>query len=164
MLSGTKTKAIIGIVALSAAYGAGRWASPTKIVTKTETVEVEKKVSDTKSDLEVNKHKETVTTTNRKPDGTVETTTKVVEDTEAGRKSDTITTDSVAQTSTTTKEVVYASAKVTVSLLGGMSLSGSGIPTPVYGASLSKPVWGPITLGVFGLSDRTFGGSVGLTF
>ena len=158
----TKQKVVLSVIALTVAYGAGRWASPTKVVTKTVTVEVEKKTDDVKSDLNLDKHRETTTVVLKKPDGTEETTTHVTEDTTANKTRDEHSTDQVNKTSSQTKEVTYTSPKVTVSALAGLSFSGS--PAPAYGASISKPILGPVTVGLWGLSNATGGVSLGLTF
>lgn len=158
----TKQKVIISVVALGTAFAMGRWAAPTKVKIETKTVEVEHKTDTVKSDLDLNRHRETTTTTIKKPDGTVETTTKVVEDTNANKTRQEQDTDQVNKTSSQSKEVTYSQSKVTVSVLAGLSVS--GIPTPVYGASVTKPILGPVTVGFWGLSDRTLGASLGLTF
>lgn len=156
-----KQKIILGASALAVSFAAGRWATPVKVRVETKTVEVERKTTDTKSDLDLNKHKETVTTTSKRPDGTVETTTKTTEDTHANRSSDQQTTDQTRKTASVTKETTYSTSKVTISALGGISVH--DMATPIYGASVTKPVMGPITLGAFGFTNGTFGLSVGIS-
>ena len=158
----TKQKVIVIGIAVLVSYGLGRWSSPTKVKTIIQTVQVQNKLNDTKSNLDLNRHKETVTTTVRKPDGTMEITTHTVEDTTANKTRTQHDTDQLTQTSSQSKEVTYSKSKVTISALGGLSFSGT--PIPVYGASVSKDVFGPIAVGAFGLSNRTVGVSVGLTF
>lgn len=78
----------------------------------------------------------------KRPDGTVE---KVIKD------------NSVITTDTETK--VKERSKLAISALAGTDLS-----KPIYGAAVSKEVLGPITIGIFGLSNASFGASVGLNF
>lgn len=126
------------------------------IKTEVKTAETTTKVEQTKTDTD--RHKETTTTETVKPDGTKETTTKVVEDTT--RK--TLTKDS--ETDKKTSDIVKdSSSKISLSLLVGADAHNLFSP-PVYGLSLTKPVLGPITAGIWGLSNLTFGVSVGLTF
>jgi hypothetical protein len=47
-------------------------------------------------------------------------------------------------------------------LLTGMSLSSLG--TPIYGGMLSKQLLGPISIGVWGLSNATGGFALGISF
>lgn len=157
-----KTIVIVSLILASTAYAAGRWSAPERVQIVTKTVEVEKKVIDAKTDLEKDKHKETVVTETVNPDGTKSTVTKTVEDTKTGKKTETSTVDDTSKASDTVKETLYSSSKVTVSLLAGMSLSGP--ITPVYGLSLTRPVLGPITFGAWGLTSGVVGLSVGLTF
>lgn len=153
-----KTKLIIGTVGVLSAFAVGRYTVPEKVRIETKTVEVEKKTDTTNTDQK--KHQETVTVEVKKPDGTVETTTKTVVDTNTDRKtkdveSDTTTTDKL-------KEVTRGSSPVTILAVGGIHLQ--GIPTPFYGATVSKPILGPFTVSVGGYSDATITAGVGLTF
>lgn len=132
-------------------YVCGRYAQPEKVITKT--VEVEKKVEDKKSETE--KHKTTKTVEVTQPDGGKTVTTVVEEDTNKHSDKNS-TTDTTKNTTVETTR----GADITLSLLGGLNFPN----TPVYGLSFTKPVLGPITLGVWGLSDKTLGASIGLTF
>lgn len=153
-----QTKIGIAAALLAAAFAFGRWSAPTKIKTETKIVEVEKKTEETKKDE--NKNKKTTTHTKVSPDGTRETTTTTVE---TDRKStDRSRTDDKSTTQVITKEVEKSKSYVTISALAGMSFK--DLTTPFYGGSLSKPVLGPITLGVWGLTNGTGGVSIGLTF
>lgn len=152
-----KTKVIIVVIALVTSFAVGRWAAPTKIVTKT--IEVEKKVivKDDKKDTRKHRSKKTVVVVT--PDGTKTTTIVDNTDTDTKQENKDKTTDDIKKDSETTKE--YSSSKVTVSALGALNLK-TGLPA--YGAAVSKPILGPLTIGAFGLTDTTFGVSVGLTF
>lgn len=159
----TKQKVIISVVVLSAAYASGRWASPTKIVTKTQTVEVQIQKDKTQTDTNRDKHTKTVVQELRKPDGTVEKTTTVTQDDTTERKTNSVSLETDSRKATSDKEVTYSQAKVTISALGGLSFHGV-VPQTVYGASISKPIFGPVTVGGFYLSNQTAGVSIGLTF
>lgn len=147
-----KTKIIISIAALVLAYTSGRYMAPTKVITEVKTVEVEKKQS--KTDAEREKHKKTVII--ERPDGSKETT--ITENTDTSKKTD---SSSDSRTDSSSRKVVERGIGANISALGGIRLDGY---TPVFGASISKPVLGPITIGIWGLSDKTLGASVGLQF
>lgn len=149
----TKYKVIIVVVTLTAAFAAGRYTVPEKIKVETKVVEVEKKVTDIQKDT---KKKTTVVET-VKPDGSKQVTTVIDEDSSTDKKSQT----DKDTTSDTTKVVESGTQKVTISALGGIDINKT---VPVFGASITKPVLGPLTLGLFGLSSGVGGASVGLTF
>lgn len=159
----TKYKILLGLSALLTAFAAGRFTVPEKIKIETKTVEVEKKTDVTKTDTDRDRHRETTTTQVKRPDGTVETTTKLVEDDTTKRKTDSKQTQTDSITETASKEIVRGSSPVTISALGGIPLSFSSI-TPVFGAAVTKPLLGPIAIGLWGLSSREVGASLGLTF
>lgn len=151
-----KTKVILAILALSTTFAFGRFSAPTKVVTETKLVEVEKKTSE--SDSERDKHKTTTTTETTKPDGTKETTTTTTED--SATKKETSSTDDTSKTSDTIKTAENDSGRVNISLLGGLTRD----PEPVYGLHVSARVLGPITAGIWGMTNRVYGISVGLSF
>ena len=149
----TKNKIILAVIALVIAFGAGRWSVPEKVQIQ------EKTVKDTKVDVDLNqnKHEETKTVEVTKPDGTKIKTTVTKEDTSTNKSVDKQSDTTIEKEKTVTAQT----AKVTISALAGASLSQF---TPVYGASITKPILGPITIGVWGLSNATGGLSIGLTF
>lgn len=159
----TKTKVLIIVLSLIVSFACGRYLAPTKVVTKTETVEVVKTIDNTKTEAERDKHKTTTTTETTRPDGTKTTTTTATEDTSVHKetsKSDTTESD---KTSETSKEVTRSSDKVTISALAGVNLTSLASP-PVYGASASRAILGPIAAGIFGLTNGTLGCSIGIQF
>lgn len=157
----TKTKIIIAASALIGAFATGRWMAPEKVKIEKQIVEVEKKSSD--KDAEKSTKKTTTTTKVTRPDGSVEETTTVVEET--NRKSSKSETSESGKSDTETTEITRGSSKVSVLALGGVKLSGDvSNQVPVYGLSVSKPILGPITVGVWGLSNSIIGASIGLTF
>lgn len=135
-------KAIGGVVIVVIAYYAGKYSAPEKVRVETVTVEVEKKV---------NKEQRKKVFIKENKDGSKETTivvdTSVKEDTKANSES-------------TVKEVTTRT-KLNVSVLAGGSLP---LSEPIFGISAQKNFIGPITLGVWGLTNKTGGISVGLNF
>jgi hypothetical protein len=150
----TKFTLALIAVALLTSFAAGRWSAPEKI--KIQTIEVEKKTDDKK--VVTDDKKRTTIVEVDKPDGTKVKTT-VIADVSDIKAYDKITDD---VTKTQTKEIDKSSSKVTISLLVAINLTGPYLPT--YGVAITKPILGPITVGLFGLQDRTIGASVGLTF
>lgn len=136
-------QAILGLLMLVGAFAAGRWLSPEKVVTRTVTVEVEK----TKSKQDSTTIKVT------KPDGTItETTTTKTE------------TETVTNTNNKTETIVQnKKSALNVNALAGINVTNpaGGI---IFGGHISKQIFGPVSIGVFGLSNGTAGLSVGLQF
>lgn len=157
----TKSKLILAIVALTASYGFGRWSAPEKIRVETIIKEVEKKVDDTKTSTDRDKHKTTTVTETVKPDGTKQTVTTTTEDTQTHKGTEGHSTTENEKDSSTLKEITRATAKVTVSAMYGMPFIGG---LPYYGGMISKPIFGPITVGAFYLSPDIIGVTLGLTF
>jgi hypothetical protein len=148
---------------LATSFAAGRWLAPTKVITKTVTVEVDKQTQDHEVDHGTDHHKETDTTQITRPDGAKETTTKVIDDTAYDTKTSQSDITEHDTTKDASKEVIRSSDKVTISALAAIdvkNLSGG----PAYGASISKPVLGPLAVGIFGLTSGVVGCSVGLVF
>ena len=150
-------KYLAAFLLLLTAYGFGRWSAPEKVKIQEKLVYVEKKTENTQTDRD--KHKKQVTTIVTHKDGTTTTTTTTVEDTKTDRK--TAETDTINVDKSKTTEITRG-AKTTVSLLAGTNISSPlGID---YGIAVSKPILGPITIGVFGFRSGLFGASAGLTF
>jgi hypothetical protein len=150
----TKQLIIIGVVLLLTAFAVGRWSAPEKV--KIQTVTVEKKTDDKQTAID--DHKVTTITETDKPDGTKVKKT-VISDNKDTHIEDKKTDD---LTQTTTKETEKSSSKVTISALAALNVTKPGLP--IYGASITRPILGPITVGLFGLQNGTAGVSVGLTF
>lgn len=145
-----KVKIGLAVAVLLTTFTAGRYsAQSAKVATKIDTTVTEDKKSTQ------DKHKQTTTITEKKPDGTTKTVTKVTEDTET--KKDT-TTDSVSHTQ---QVVTPVKSSLNISALAGLDLSGR---LPVYGVSINKQVLGPVTLGAYGLTNGVIGVSIGLNF
>lgn len=158
-----KVKILICVVALATAFAIGRFTVPEKIKEVVKVVEVEKKVIVKEKGTTQEKKMKTVIVEVTRPDGTKEKTTTITEDTqtatETSSRSDTETkTDTTKET-----EIVRGNSKVTVSALAGIKVTRpqDGM---VFGASLTKPILGPVTLGAFGFTDGRAGVSIGLSF
>lgn len=169
----TRTKILIAILALLIAFAFGRFTAPAKVVqTKEKTTtseQTKEQTTNASQDAERNRHIERTTTEITKPDGTREVVTKVTEDSSTSRSSQSTTDNrqesSQASSEKSSKEITYGRDKVTIAALGGVSISfANGFGAPVYGAIISKPILGPITVGIWGLSNGVGGAAIGLTF
>jgi hypothetical protein len=149
-----KTRVIVSVLALVTAFALGRYT----VSSSSKSTETASKEKASETSKEVSEHKKTVTTEVERPDGTKERTTTITDDV------DTKTASKGSSSSTTekTSEVVKGSSdKVTISALGGVSIKDWSM---VYGASVSRPILGPVAVGVWGLSNSTGGFSIGLGF
>jgi hypothetical protein len=149
----TKTKVIIGTVALASSFALGRYTVPEKKTEEKKSVVSKQKRKRRNTDKKVQIiKKETI-----KPDGTKTTETVINKDS----KTSTVTDEKGKKEDTSKVAIIRGDSKVTISMLNGLDINSWKY---VYGASLIKPILGPLTLGIFGLSNGTFGGSLGLTF
>lgn len=149
---------LAGVVLIVVAFAIGRYTGPEhiKTVTKIVTVQTDSKTDDS----QVEDHKKVTIVDVTSPDGTNTKTTTVVDDKDTQDKS----TDTSKTTTDESKsvEVTKSSPKIQVSALAARNLS--NFASPIYGGMVSKSILGPITLGAFGLSDKTVGLSIGLMF
>ncbi len=178
---------LVAALALAGAgYAFGRFAAPDKVVTVEKEVirTVEKEVGLTHEQVfELAKILETMrrethteTTTTVKPDGTTET--KIVEDTKTEKTTET-ETEKVAEkdesktteTETTrevetTKIVERARPGWKVSVMAGLDFPYAikGELRPVYGGSIERRLFGPLSAGVWGLTSGAGGLSLSLEF
>lgn len=145
---------------LIVSFGIGRYSAPEKVRTETKIVEVEKK--STKKEVDTDKHKETKVVEVINPDGTKTTTTIIVEDTDQKKKE----TDKSSRKSNydTVSEVSRSGSRISLSALAGSDLRNLHALVPVYGVAANKELLGPITVGVFGMSNGLAGVSLGLNF
>lgn len=154
---------IIGlIVALAVAFASGRYLTPTKTITETRIVEVEKKSGSKNTDKEVKKTKTTTTTVVIRPDGTREETTVVVEGYESDTSSKEKEKSETSKSDENRKEVIKTVGRTRISALAGFTPF--SITAPVYGAHVSSQLLGPISVGAFGLTSGVVGVSLGLDF
>lgn len=158
-----KTKLIICSIALVGAFAAGRYATPDKIVTITKTVEIDKKQDTTVTDSKKKRRKKIVIVENKKPDGTDQKITTITDATDTDNKTNSVKTDTSKKDEESSKTITKGD-KVTVSMLAGAQLNLNNGSPLLYGGSITKPILGPITVGVWGLSNASGGFSLGLTF
>lgn len=160
----TKYKVIAGVVAIIVAFGFGRWSAPQSVKTETKTAETDTSKTDTEKEVEKHKHTSTTTTDVTKPDGTKEHTTTTTEDTDNVKKDKQVAETDKTKSTETSKEVTKSASRLTLSALAGAKLSLSSPVTPIYGGMVSKDVFGPISVGAFGLSSGVGGIAVGISF
>lgn len=141
----SQSKVIISVIVLAVVFAAGRQSVPEKVKTEIQKVEVEKVVTVVKRE---------VVTVRENPDGSKETT--IVTDTTTNSQTNT-------NASNQTTEEIKKGKKLNVSLLAGTSPS-LNLTELVYGASISKELVGPVTVGAWALTNKSIGLSVGLNF
>lgn len=141
----------------------GRYSAPVKVQIQTKEVIKEVEVAKKDSDDKKDRHVETVVTKVQHPDGTVETTTKITQDSHAEDKTKEVVTDNRNDVLKSIKTTTYDVSKVTISIATKLQLNDL-IATPTYGVIINRPVLGPISLGAFVFSDKQVGLSLGLTF
>ena len=169
------------VLACGVSFLAGRMTAPgtvtTTEVTKTQekTSEVNKTANKKTSETKENRDVTTTTTEKINPDGSKEIQTVTVDKTKVDTGSTESSKTSTAKTSekTTTKTettVVDNGKKWHLSLLAGVTTDEAyravtelSRPTIKYGGSVEYKVLGDISIGGFGLSDKTFGVSVGVS-
>jgi hypothetical protein len=146
------------IIVLSVSFALGRYTVPTKVVTETKTVYVENQSE--KTNVDKNKHKDTVTVEKINKDGTTTKTTHTVEDSKTDTKKD---VELSVDSSTQTRKEVSRESLTNVSLLVGTEII-SITHSLNYGLSISKPILGPISIGAFGFTSGLVGFQIGLNF
>jgi hypothetical protein len=152
---------LLGSLALFAlGVAVGRFATPPKVVTKTEIQEkVVTKVVRVKV-RDVARHTTTVTTTTPTPLGP-STRTETHTDTESTTRTDTKSDGSVNASVLTTKTVDPYKPQWRVGAMGGALLVPGAAPTWLVGPSVERRVAGPIWAGAWGMGGPG-GGAVGL--
>ncbi len=114
-------------------------------ILNTNTTDVSKTITDT-----VTTKKQIKTKHTKRPDGTETTETTVTDETKDSTKTKNRTT------------VTTTPAKTNVSALIGISTS--KIDAPIYGASISHEVVGPLSIGIVFLTNGFVGGTLGYSF
>lgn len=142
MILSLRNQIIIAVILVVISYGIGRY---TKRQPVSEQIAAQTEIK-TQSDSVTDK--KTVVT--KEPTGKI--VTVIVEHTHSAKRQN--------NESATQKSVVL-SPRVQVSALAGIDLRSK---QAVYGAAASKQFIGPVTLGVFGLTNGTLGASIGMTF
>lgn len=138
----TRNIIIISVLALATSFAIGRYLTPERVKTEIKTVTVEKVV------VEV---KRVVTTVKEKPDGTKETV--IVEDSKTNTNENSQTVDSK-------HEETKSKNKLIVAAMAGMNIPVDG--QLIYGLEVSKNLLGPIRMGIFGMTNKTAGITLGL--
>lgn len=158
----TKTKVIAYLVAALTIFAFGRWSAPEKIRIEKETLKVDVEKTDTTTRIKVDENKRITEVEIVKPDGTVIKKKTV----DIGNSSETNNQNSTEKNKTElTKEtkVVERNGRITLSMIAGLEISNLKGPV-AFGGHITKPIFGPITLGAFGLSNGMVGLSLGLQF
>jgi hypothetical protein len=151
----TKVLSLIGVFLLG--LGIGRFTLPAKVVTKIQTVEVDK----TQDTRQLNRQDNSITTVTKtkSKDGTEVTVTK----TENNIKTD--TTNKLTQTdnkqSQSEKTVEYDTGRWSLAAAIVTKLSA---PSLNYGGVIQYRILGPIQVGGMAFSDGTVGVSAGIRF
>lgn len=161
----TKNWVIMVIIVGLTGVAIGRYTVPKKVTIQTQTVTTDKVNTKMDDKTNVKTHKDETTTIVKKPDGTVETITKISEDTNTGKDVAIATNIDTTDKLNTKKETVSQSGHLNLSFLAGANpFNFTSQPGIVYGASITTTLIGPVTSGLWGLSNGTCGASVGLNF
>lgn len=142
---------ILYAVCILAAFAAGRYSVQAPEVHTSAGIKEEIK-QDANKDTQT--HQTTVSV--KTPDGTTKTTTTI--DTTTKDKMDT----AIATTTKVDQTIIPPKIEtLNVSFMAGVDFSRQAT---VYGASVNKQLLGPITIGLFGLTNSTVGLTVGMSF
>ncbi len=136
---------LAGVIALVIAFAVGRY-TVHKDAVETTTESKQKEVD--------KNHTVTTIVIKKQPDGTTETT-QVIDSTTKN------TVNTLVNTSAR-EEVARQNPVINISLLAGFDYSQP--LKPLYGISASKEILGPMTVGVFGLTNHVVGLSIGVNF
>lgn len=154
-------KVFIVIVIFLVGLAIGRFSLPAKVITKTETKIVEKIVEATHKDIKTDTVVVITETTDKEGVKTKKTviTDKTKTEVDIDKKTNTNTT------AKTEKIVQYDKNSLVISaLVGTDTFSSGGSSNPIFGGHVQKRLIGPIYMGIWGLSNKTFGASIALTF
>lgn len=161
---------LVAVVVFIAGLACGRFTTPAKVITKTEIQTVEKEVVKNKEVTvkDTNKDRELVVTETTKPDGT-----KIVEKHYINRdqiKEDTTKTNSVVDTkkSDSKSETITTNEKNDWNLSALVTTSHTEDDmfhqSMSYGVHVQRRILGPFSVGAFGLTNKTYGLSIGASF
>lgn len=155
-----KYKVIICGVLIAGAFAAGRYSvSAPEIKTEISEQKKEEIVTDKKQDVKT--HTETKIVEVKTPDGVDTKTTTIAEIKDV--LEDTKKNDKV-QDDTQIKQDVIPPKTNTLNLSVLAATTTGQFGTPIYGASVTKEIVGPVTAGAFFLTNGTVGVSVGMSF
>jgi hypothetical protein len=153
---------IAAVLALAASFAFGRFTAPARVEVKKEIVTVEVEKKSTQKDQSVDQNKKTTEIELTRPDGT-----KIKKKVTQSEKQTNTQVDQLvehaAKTQETESKVIETASRLTVSLIAGPNFTDFKAPL-TYGCHISRPFFGPVTLGVWGLSSGQGGISLGLQF
>lgn len=155
-----KQIAVSALVLLAIGAIGGKYAASSGTKTEIKTTEQDK----TKTDIAQieNDDKDITIDEIKLPDGTIQTKTHIVD------KDHKETNTKIDQSISKTSDTIVTSSKTDwdVSLLASMSHNGDNfIPGEVsYGLHIERRILGPFKVGIFAISNRTYGISVGASF
>lgn len=148
-----KVKVIICASSIAVAFATGRYSVSNPTIKTTEDIK-----SDTHEKQAEDTHTKTTIVTTKAPDGTVQQTETIDNSTSTHTTENTDTTAQIQQTVTPQK-----TGTLNLSVIVANDFSKGGL-LPVYGASITKEVLGPVTIGAWGLTSGVLGVSLGLNF
>ena len=145
----TKILGSVIILLLSFAFGRYSVSAQHTIVSSQQTADIQvKENKDT--------HTQTTITETKKSDGTTTITTHI--DNQVTDKKD---ATKQVETQTKTESIPEKTNTLNLSLMGGYNLVQA---RPIYGALVTKQLVGPVTMGLFGLTNGIIGATIGLNF
>lgn len=166
-----KSKLALAVGALILGLAIGKYTLPTKTITKEVVVEKEVIVEKTVFVKETEKAKNTsekkTTKVVTKPDGTkIEETTTNTDTSSTEKTKDTGSSESKKEKEKTqVVEKTETRKNLSVSALLGLKFSGDSadrFKNPIYGVHVKYNAFGPVSVGLFGLTTKEAGFSVGL--
>jgi lipopolysaccharide export LptBFGC system permease protein LptF len=141
-----RTKVLIGILALLTSFAAGRYSVQQPAVHAVTDITQNNDITTNKDE-----HKKIIIVKDKD-----KTTTTITDDTNTTTKDNSTIISHSDVTATPPK-----TNTLNLSVLAGLDIQRT---QTVYGASVTKELIGPITMGVFGLTNGTVGVSIGLNF
>lgn len=166
-MSSRAVAALAGLL-LVGAFLAGRASAPESVRVETRTLGVHaKSESEIRAEgvsAEHASHREVLVTELVRPDGTRKTTTRTVTDRQAKNASsslaESVTSEAnVKETLSLKESSAQAGRSLEISLLAGTGIS---LGSLTYGLHVSRPFLGPLTLGLWGVSNGVAGVSLGI--
>lgn len=166
----SRTIIVLACLLLVGGFLAGRYSVPESMQLETRSVEADQKTENEvrleSVTIDQDRHREVMVTELVKPDGTRETTTRTVTDSQAkhiaSSVQENVRTETASKDSTVIK-TVQARSSLELSLLVGAAVSlSSGVGPLIYGLHVSRPLLGPIVMGLWGASNGVAGVSIGL--
>lgn len=160
-----KNVSIVVVLTGVVGFAFGRYSMPESVKETTDIKQTQEKKEDTKTDVDKDKHYVKTTAETTHTDGTKTTTTTTTVDTSEQKKTDDNKSSDSTKDIHEEKEVIGHKDKINLGLMTGIDVThGLGVNTVLYGGYINRPLLGPITIGVWGLSNGTAGLSLGLVF